>query len=1393
MYEKDNDSSSSASSSSESNDDSSSSASSSSEEADESSSSEEANEEGTGDKAGPATNRRGKPKIHMSCNRLRNQNSTTTASSNGDSDEDSRTVSLDASSTMSLNEDFPQYMHQPPPLKDQLVSIGDEDNKHDCQYFKVFLSTLSVLLLQWDPRPGSFGEDGEFPNILSLPVNNRGGIEYEKLNSQSEQSNIFLRFILNRNKDTSPVNGYIHVVFFCFDYDPDGEFNSDQLKSLCTVGSNQPEGKFNVREMTNEDCARILRWLHPESTFDSGSGGDLVEGKRIILEHLGKLPVYGSFDQMEALFREKVWDKPGAKESVEQAEEIIKQRHDSGENCSRLSLRRILLKMISYQIQMACAPVDGIHRLASVLCASVGACPPQMDPQLMTLAQTFTNNLKNTEGDGWGMGIESTGESDATVDINTQLVLVAWQPRGEAFDSAFFEAMTDKSRELQEIDSSGDKHTAKNVIEKIMSQFVARFDELPAGCLFHDSEDCSMARAFAARQVCSNPSPDQRRAQVEGFLRGTAIPEDIVDAYLNSIEENPRKIGKCYTNYFSSIYTQLWVETLARHMKAVLSDFCKNNQKMLEAWENNQLSKLVEKNDEEWLDIFKSRTSKKLGDATLNYCGCKEMTYLSTLLDKNKDPLKPSYCRKQDETQGSTMRSHEFLWTIVWAHLRRDILGTYHDVFSGAMLSSPEYPQKQACQTSHVERMLTCIVQVVTCAVKCSTVIWQDGLGMDCAGRLTTPSWKHAAPALEALLFLVAVQDAIKFVKRLGFHPEYHQYLRCNNNPRISDLDRQVGGSSRVTDALGTDLVLFHVIAFVAQMKHLTAACESLQQDTSQGRDRTARRQSNRSSAMKEILKCSVEDKFPDDEKFPRDGLEIHEELARFMEKNTNGFDMREVVHLIKFRSSSQLKLNYGVDSCTHSISEFIRVKVGDWNKTDPEEVDMGIFCEIDYITQLLSEATQTNSARSEERRNEASQANSARSEEQRNAGSSRQNENRSKGQDENASAAPSESAEASTENLTANDSDLVAPQGGDDTILSTTPVKTSEWGTPDCEYKMSGKKGVYLMTEYLYAIQAMNGDYLMMQELDERSEEYRADSKDSRFGIAMHVPNTGEFVMSKWKDFEDDDCNHLYIPVTSESHVVFRKAVKKKRKRSLDQSTTHPKKKKKMTIKERAEVLESWIGKASEDLKPITSLDDESEDIEKFKGELKSLPGHTLVFMFDVLRRLKNPESGKGEENDDDEEEQDDGNSNANAAADGCGADGSGNHKQDGNDGGQNYKEHADSSKVSSSFVEEEAECRGGSGDENVDDKEYDNPQERDFIDNTEQENNNPGSHRRCDNEGRGGDDGSVNESCSGSISIGSLDLGEFLEQAEADVTEQGVVKRVIGFGFPPNGDWGF
>ena len=76
--------------------------------------------------------------------------------------------------------------------------------------------------------------------------------------------------------------------------------------------------------------------------------------------------------------------------------------------------------------------------------------------------------------------------------------------------------------------------------------------------------------------------------------------------------------------------------------------------------------------------------------------------------------------------------------------------------------------------------------------------------------------------------------------------------------------------------------------------------------------------------------------------------------------------------------------------------------------------------------------------------------------------------------------------------------------------------------------------------------------------------EEYKADPADTEGEVAMHVPNTCQFVMSKRKDFEDSDLKHWYIPVILKGAILFKKAVKKKTKRNPDQKNNQRKRRKK-------------------------------------------------------------------------------------------------------------------------------------------------------------------------------------------------------------------------------------
>ena len=115
------------------------------------------------------------------------------------------------------------------------------------------------------------------------------------------------------------------MLLHSFNYYPHGGCVNDQITSLCGSDTSLFAGKFEVRQMTTADCERILEWLAPNFTFDPDGEGALAEGKRTILEELGKVPLHGNFQQMARWFENKTWNEPGTAALAEEARRIIQQ------------------------------------------------------------------------------------------------------------------------------------------------------------------------------------------------------------------------------------------------------------------------------------------------------------------------------------------------------------------------------------------------------------------------------------------------------------------------------------------------------------------------------------------------------------------------------------------------------------------------------------------------------------------------------------------------------------------------------------------------------------------------------------------------------------------------------------------------------------------------------------------------------------------------------------------------------------------------------------------------------------------------------------------------------------------------------------------------------------
>ena len=98
----------------------------------------------------------------------------------------------------------------------------------------------------------------------------------------------------------------------------------------------------------------------------------------------------------------------------------------------------------------------------------------------------------------------------------------------ETLNSDFLDAMRNQSKKLQEFACSGDGHTAKSMIDRIMFCVVERQADGP-GCLFvsDPGNDDPMGSALRTKQDPPKPNEQERLVQVENFLRGTNISPEI--------------------------------------------------------------------------------------------------------------------------------------------------------------------------------------------------------------------------------------------------------------------------------------------------------------------------------------------------------------------------------------------------------------------------------------------------------------------------------------------------------------------------------------------------------------------------------------------------------------------------------------------------------------------------------------------------------------------------------------------------------------------------------------------------------------------------------------------------------------------------------------------------
>ena len=99
--------------------------------------------------------------------------------------------------------------------------------------------------------------------------------------------------------------------------------------------------------------------------------------------------------------------------------------------------------------------------------------------------------------------------------------------------------MKEKSKKIQEFTCSGDEHTARSVISRILSLYLEKLNQGP-GYLFGSGpdEDDPMTRALIAVGHVKNPSEQQRRERLQALLLcDVKIHERETEKYLDAIKD----------------------------------------------------------------------------------------------------------------------------------------------------------------------------------------------------------------------------------------------------------------------------------------------------------------------------------------------------------------------------------------------------------------------------------------------------------------------------------------------------------------------------------------------------------------------------------------------------------------------------------------------------------------------------------------------------------------------------------------------------------------------------------------------------------------------------------------------------------------------------------------
>jgi hypothetical protein len=407
-----------------------------------------------------------------------------------------------------------------------------------------------------------------------------------------------------------------------------------------------------------------------------------------------------------------------------------------------------------------------------------------------------------------------------SIDAEVKLSCVL-PPKDGDFNREFCLIMQKLSAHCQKSNGSLQNHTLKDGIPFLQKQLLQHFRSFKPGYLFDDEmESDPLSEAWSHHVTKVPTSVEEGRRQMREYFDATAkqISPEAVEELIQSFEE---KVPPYQPRCLGGNYILCWIIEFSKWLKTSLRVIYTKNQDLIDLIAPTlKIGELIELEDDTWISLFQSVTDKKIDDRVLKGsilpCLYKRSTLIG-ILEHNHAPEKTNYKRPSLDHLQHAM---EFVWLTMWSFLDKSTHKAVHALFSNAKPDEKKFPQESIGDQKHIERTLTCIVHVITCAVYASRDLWRNGMPMSREGRWKNARWnKMCNNGLEALLLRDAINDAIKFFSKIGFNPVYPSDLKYDKCNDMREIIEQAGGRKWHAGALiAADLVWFYVISFAAQL-----------------------------------------------------------------------------------------------------------------------------------------------------------------------------------------------------------------------------------------------------------------------------------------------------------------------------------------------------------------------------------------------------------------------------------------------------------------------------------------------------------------------------------------------------------------------------------------------